>query len=151
MVDLSSAGLWRIIVLAERLLRSTSELICLLPGMTGLRLVSIQHIQGLLLSLCSVADEKINENVTVRIYKPKNSKEVLPIGVFCHGGGFSDGSIDMEDGLCRLIASMYPCIIVSVEYRLTPAVDIKVVFQDAFDGFSWVSDFYFSNVKSISD
>ncbi|WKT42046.1 Alpha/Beta hydrolase fold [Fusarium oxysporum f. sp. vasinfectum] len=83
------------------------------------------------------ADEKINENVTVRIYKPKNSKEVLPIGVFCHGGGFSDGSIDMEDGLCRLIASMYPCIIVSVEYRLTPAVDIKVVFQDAFDGFSW--------------
>lgn len=119
--------------------------------MTGLRLVSIQHIQGLLLSLCSVVDEKINENVTVRIYKPKNSKEVLPIGVFCHGGGFSDGSIDMEDGLCRLIASMYPCIIVSVEYRLTPAVDIKVVFQDAFDGFSWVSDFYFSNVKSTSD
>ncbi|KAL5610292.1 hypothetical protein FOVSG1_004973 [Fusarium oxysporum f. sp. vasinfectum] len=84
-----------------------------------------------------VADEKINETVTVRIYKPKDSKEVLPIGVFCHGGGFSDGSIDMEDGLCRLIASMYPCIIVSVEYRLTPAVDIKAVFQDAFDGFSW--------------
>ncbi|KAH7226935.1 Alpha/Beta hydrolase protein [Fusarium oxysporum] len=26
---------------------------------------------------------------------------------------------------------------VSVEYRLTPAVDIKVVFQDAFNGFSW--------------
>ncbi|KAH7178856.1 Alpha/Beta hydrolase protein [Fusarium sp. MPI-SDFR-AT-0072] len=85
----------------------------------------------------NVKDEKVNENVTVRIYKPKDSKEVLPIGVFCHGGGFSDGSIDMEDGLCRLIASMYPCIIVSVEYRLTPLVDIKVVFQDAFDGFSW--------------
>nr|RBQ90480.1 hypothetical protein FVER53263_07643 [Fusarium verticillioides] len=84
-----------------------------------------------------VADEKINENVTVRIYKPKDSKEALPVGVFCHGGGFSDGSIDMEDGLCRLIASMYPCIIVSLEYRLTPSVDIKVVFQDAFDGFSW--------------
>ncbi|KAG9497480.1 hypothetical protein J7337_010341 [Fusarium musae] len=85
-----------------------------------------------------VADEKINENVTVRIYKPKDSKEALPVGVFCHGGGFSDGSIDMEDGLCRLIASMYPCIIVSVEYRLTPSVDIKVVFQDAFEGFSWL-------------
>ncbi|KAI1028612.1 hypothetical protein LB503_002725 [Fusarium chuoi] len=84
-----------------------------------------------------VADEKINENVTVRIYKPKDSKEALPVGVFCHGGGFSDGSINMEDGLCRLIASLYPCIIVSVEYRLTPAVDIEVVFQDAFDGFSW--------------
>ncbi|KAF5247228.1 hypothetical protein FANTH_6485 [Fusarium anthophilum] len=84
-----------------------------------------------------VADEKINENVTVRIYKPKDSKEALPVGVFCHGGGFSDGSINMEDGLCRLIASMYPCILVSVEYRLTPTVDIKVVFQDAFDGFSW--------------
>ncbi|KAF5562295.1 sterigmatocystin biosynthesis lipase esterase STCI [Fusarium phyllophilum] len=84
-----------------------------------------------------LADEKINENVTVRIYKPKDSKEALPVGVFCHGGGFSDGSIDMEDGLCRLIASMYPCIIASVEYRLTPLVDIKEVFQDAFDGFSW--------------
>ncbi|KAF4434142.1 sterigmatocystin biosynthesis lipase esterase STCI [Fusarium acutatum] len=84
-----------------------------------------------------VADEKINENVTVRTYKPKDSEEALPVGVFCHGGGFSDGSINMEDGLCRLIASMYPCIIVSVEYRLTPAVDIEVVFQDAFDGFSW--------------
>ncbi|KAL6406136.1 AB hydrolase superfamily protein B1A11.02 [Ilyonectria robusta] len=32
---------------------------------------------------------------------------------------------------------MYPCIIVSVEYRLSTKVDIKVVFQDAFDGFSW--------------
>ncbi|KAF5604317.1 sterigmatocystin biosynthesis lipase esterase STCI [Fusarium pseudocircinatum] len=84
-----------------------------------------------------VADEKINKNVTVRTYKPKDHKETLPVGVFCHGGGFSDGSIDMEDGLCRLIASIYPCIIVSVEYRLTPAVDIKVVFEDAFDGFSW--------------
>ncbi|KAG5791036.1 hypothetical protein H9Q69_009914 [Fusarium xylarioides] len=84
-----------------------------------------------------VADERINEDVTVRVYKPKDCSETLLVGVFCHGGGFSDGSIDMEDGLCRLIASMYPCIIVSVEYRLTPAVDIKVVFQDAFDGFSW--------------
>ncbi|KAF5684306.1 sterigmatocystin biosynthesis lipase esterase STCI [Fusarium circinatum] len=87
-----------------------------------------------------VADEKINENVTVRIYKPKDSKGALPVGVFCHGGGFSDGSINMEDGLCRLIASMYPCILVSVEYRLTPTVDINVVFQDAFDGFSWSYD-----------
>ncbi|PNP78509.1 hypothetical protein FNYG_08139 [Fusarium nygamai] len=80
---------------------------------------------------------EITENVIVRIYKPRDSKEALPVGVFCHGGGFSDGSIDMEDGLCRLIASMYPCIIISVEYRLTPAVDITVAFQDAFDGFSW--------------
>lgn len=77
--------------------------------------------------------------MTVRIYKPKESEGILPVGVFCHGGGFSDGSIDMEDGLCRAIASMYPCIIVSVEYRLSTKVDIKVVFQDAFDGFSWVS------------
>ncbi|KAF5707585.1 sterigmatocystin biosynthesis lipase esterase STCI [Fusarium mundagurra] len=84
-----------------------------------------------------IADERINEDVTVRVYKPKDHKEALPVGVFCHGGGFSDGSIDMEDGLCRLIASMHPCIIVSVEYRLTPLVDIKAVFQDAFDGFSW--------------
>ncbi|RGP68729.1 hypothetical protein FSPOR_5200 [Fusarium sporotrichioides] len=67
-----------------------------------------------------VADERVNENVAVRTYKPKGSNGSLPIGVFCHGGGFSDGSIAMED-----------------EYRLTPAVDIKVVFQDAFDGFSW--------------
>ncbi|KAH7231593.1 Alpha/Beta hydrolase protein [Fusarium redolens] len=84
-----------------------------------------------------VADEKINDNVRVRIYRPRKYDGVLPIGVFCHGGGFSDGSIDMEDGLCRVIASKYPCIIVSVDYRLTPAVDIKVVFQGALNGFSW--------------
>jgi len=111
--------------------------------MTGSTLVSAHQLVGLFFILYNSEDEKVNENVTVRIYKPKDSKEVLPIGVFCHGGGFSDGSIDMEDGLCRLIASMYPCIIVSVEYRLTPLVDIKVVFQDAFDGFSWVNNLCF--------
>lgn len=114
-----------------------------------LRLVSAEHIRGSIFNLQDSADEKINENVTVRIYKPKDSKEALPVGVFCHGGGFSDGSINMEDGLCRLIASLYPCIIVSVEYRLTPAVDIEVVFQDAFDGFSWVTEFFPNHKKEF--
>lgn len=137
--DSSSAGVWRIIGRVGRPSRSTSEIIYHLAEVKGSRSVSTHRIREPFSSLCGLANEKINENVTVRIYKPKNSEAVLPIGVFCHGGGFSDGSIDMEDGLCRVIASMCPCIIVSVDYRLATVVDIKVVFQDAFDGFSWVS------------
>ena len=81
---------------------------------------------------------KINDNVLVRSYTPISQGTRLPIGVFSHPGGFCSGTIDAEDAFCRMVASKYPCIVVSVDYRKAPMVEIHTVFQDVCDAFAWV-------------
>ncbi|KAI9810198.1 MAG: hypothetical protein M1827_006644 [Pycnora praestabilis] len=84
-------------------------------------------------------DEKIDENVKVRIYQPKEAAndEKLPVGVFIHGGGYITGSIDAEDPLCRLVAQHTPCIVVSVEYRLGPKHKLPVMIDDCVTAYNW--------------
>jgi len=43
-------------------------------------------------------DERVDENVEVRIYMPTGSFDFkLPVVVFFHGGGYAFGDIDSED------------------------------------------------------
>ncbi|KAF2094291.1 alpha/beta-hydrolase [Rhizodiscina lignyota] len=80
-------------------------------------------------------DEKVNDNVTARVYTPEATGS-LPVGVFLHGGGFVAGNLDSEDPQCRYIAHHVPCIVVSVAYRLVPApADIMV--DDCVAGYDW--------------
>jgi versiconal hemiacetal acetate esterase len=87
----------------------------------------------------SVQTVQINSNVGVRIYTPKEAKDgPLATGVYFHGGGWSLGDLDSEDAWCRSIALNTPCIIVSVEYRLTPEHKFPTPLDDSIDAFDWV-------------
>ncbi|KEF54578.1 uncharacterized protein A1O9_09020 [Exophiala aquamarina CBS 119918] len=82
-------------------------------------------------------DRKTNTDITVRVYTPINVNEQLPIGIYCHEGGFCEGTLETGDPLCRSVAEDLPCIIISLDYRKAPKVPIQTVFQDALDGFIW--------------
>ncbi|KAG9234343.1 Alpha/Beta hydrolase protein [Amylocarpus encephaloides] len=79
------------------------------------------------------------DGVPVRIYKSLDSgDQKLPIGVYYHGGGLLCGNIDGEDAWCRFIAKATPCIIVSVDYRLSQTDKFPAQLDDSMKAYHWV-------------
>ncbi len=77
--------------------------------------------------------------IPVRIYTPE-STEPLPILVFFHGGGWTIGSLNSYDGVCRSLANQTHCIVVSVDYRLAPEHKFPAAVEDAYAATAWVAE-----------
>ncbi|MDB5778273.1 MAG: Alpha/beta hydrolase fold-3 domain protein [Polaromonas sp.] len=75
--------------------------------------------------------------VAARLYAP--SEEKLPVLLYFHGGGFTIGSIDTHDGLCRQLSHLAGCAVVSVNYRLAPEHRFPVAAHDAWDALHWLA------------
>lgn len=65
--------------------------------------------------------------------------EPLPALLYFHGGGFTIGSIETHDRLCRMFADEVGCIVVSVDYRLAPEHRFPIAVNDAHDALRWVA------------
>ena len=55
----------------------------------------------------------------LRIYRPEGDGP-FPTLVYFFGGGWTLGSIDTADGICRQLANSVPCQVITVGYRLAP-------------------------------
>jgi len=77
--------------------------------------------------------------VPVRIYTPEGS-DSLPILVFFHGGGWTIGSVNAYDGVCRSLTNQAHCIVVSVDYRLAPEHKFPAALEDAYAATVWVAE-----------
>ncbi|WP_392341983.1 alpha/beta hydrolase [uncultured Shewanella sp.] len=69
-----------------------------------------------------IADKMLTlpeRNIPVRIYSPAPDKP-LPVLLHFHGGGHMCGSVVLYDPICRHLASVAQCVVISVEYRLAP-------------------------------
>jgi acetyl esterase len=64
--------------------------------------------------------------------------EPAPALVYYHGGGFTVGSVDTHDALCRMFARDGKCTVLSVDYRLAPEYKFPTAVDDAFDALSWL-------------
>lgn len=76
---------------------------------------------------------------SVRVYRPL-SDSPLPVLCYFFGGGWVVGSLDTSDAICRALASMVPCVIVSVGYRLAPEHPFPAAVDDCYAGVKWVAD-----------
>lgn len=65
-------------------------------------------------------------------YRPPQSQGTL---VYFHGGGWGVGSIEAYDPLCRRLALMGHCTVVSVDYRLAPEHPFPAGLHDAMASF----------------
>jgi acetyl esterase len=74
--------------------------------------------------------------VPVRLYAPVSG--VLPVLVYLHGGGFTIGNIETHDVLCRRLAHLAGCAVLSVGYRLAPEHKFPIAQDDAWDVLQWV-------------
>jgi acetyl esterase len=70
----------------------------------------------------TITGSRSGRTITVRQYVPFEHgwAQPQPALLFCHGGGFTIGSVDTHDRLCRVLAGAGRCHVYSVDYRLAP-------------------------------
>jgi acetyl esterase len=78
--------------------------------------------------------------IRARLYQPVEPSwaEPAPALVYYHGGGFTVGSVDTHDALCRMFARDGKCTVLSVDYRLAPEHKFPTAVDDAFDALVWL-------------
>ncbi|RZJ14580.1 MAG: alpha/beta hydrolase [Acidovorax sp.] len=72
-----------------------------------------------------------------RLYAPSTDAG-LPLLLYMHGGGFTIGNIATHDILCRELARLAGCMVVSLDYRLAPEHRFPTASNDAWDALAWL-------------
>ncbi|GHO50716.1 alpha/beta hydrolase [Ktedonospora formicarum] len=81
----------------------------------------------------------------IRVYTPSRQKS-LPMLLFIHGGGWTTGSIEGYDRLCRHLAAQSGSLVVSVGYRLAPEHPFPAGLDDCYTAAMWLAE----NAASIN-
>jgi acetyl esterase len=103
-------------------------------------LAEIQAAAGTGEPVASVVDRLIPGpagELPIRIYSPVPDKP-LPVLVYFFGGGWTLGTIDTADAVCRRLANAAGCAVVAVGYRLAPENKFPAAVHDCFAGLTWV-------------
>ncbi|MBV8615786.1 MAG: alpha/beta hydrolase, partial [Acetobacteraceae bacterium] len=79
-------------------------------------------------------------DIPLRSYRPAGTgaEEVLPALVYYHGGGWLLGGLDSHDVICRRLANLARCTIVSVDYRMAPEHKFPAAVRDSAAATRWV-------------
>ena len=69
----------------------------------------------------------------------EHAKPNLPVLLYFHGGGFMVGSPETHEALCKHLAHLAHCAVVSLDYRLAPAHTFPTAHNDALDALEWLA------------
>ena len=88
------------------------------------------------------SDHVVSEDprVVVRVHRPKGVDGPLPCVYSIHGGGYVLGSYDMDDARFDRQCVHFPCVGVSVEYRLAPETSYPGPLDDCYAGLRWTHE-----------
>ena len=75
----------------------------------------------------------------IRVYRPQ-SETPLPVLMYFFGGGWVVGSLETSDAICRALAKMVPCTVVSAGYRLAPEHTFPAAVEDCYAAVKWVAE-----------
>ena len=77
-----------------------------------------------------------------RYYRPLSAppQAVLPLLVYYHGGGWCVGEVESYDVLCRELANLSGCALLSVDYLLAPEHPFPAAVNDAALAYEWAVD-----------
>lgn len=78
-----------------------------------------------------------NLSIPIRVYV-NSPKKNIPILVYFHGGGWVLGDLNAQDRFCRLVATTYECVVISVDYRLAPENKFPAAIEDATTILKWL-------------
>jgi acetyl esterase len=77
--------------------------------------------------------------IGLRVYRPDGGRP-RPIFVYLHGGGWTLGDLDSHDVVCRRISVAADCMVVSVDYRLSPEHPYPAPMDDAVAAVRWIAE-----------
>ena len=95
---------------------------------------------GMIIEDKTIAGPDAGQELNIRIFTPKSDRK-LPAVLDIHGGGWVGGNLDIDIARSIAIASRVPCIVVSVEYRLSgPQYHFPQPLMDCHTAYKWVLD-----------
>jgi len=86
-----------------------------------------------------------DREIPVLIYWPEGggpkdrSGAGRPIVLYFHGGGWTHCSAETHDGVARYLCDKAGCIVVNVDYRLSPEHKFPAALEDTYEVLRWVS------------
>ncbi|MEI8106045.1 MAG: alpha/beta hydrolase [Actinomycetes bacterium] len=83
-------------------------------------------------------EDRVIEDVPVRIYRPVETSEPSRALVYVHGGGWVVGSIETHDGITRALAKRAGVVVISIDYRLAPEHPFPTALVDCWTVARWV-------------
>jgi acetyl esterase len=101
-------------------------------------LASIQAAGGEVEPVHHVEDLVTDSGLPLRIYRPAGDGP-LPTLVYFFGGGWTLGSIDTADGICRRLTNAVPCQVITVGYRLAPENPFPTAVNDCHQATQWIA------------
>ncbi|MEU5908690.1 alpha/beta hydrolase [Micromonospora sp. NPDC047527] len=113
-----------------------------LPEARAADLAAIRAGGGAVEPVTEVRDELIPGpagDLPIRVYRPAG-RGPLPTLLYFFGGGWTLGSVDTADGICRRLANAVPCQVVTVGYRLAPEHPFPAAVHDCHAATAWIAD-----------
>jgi acetyl esterase/lipase len=77
-------------------------------------------------------------DLAARIYRP-DAVTTVPALVYFFGGGWSLGTLDTSDAVCRMITNLAGCACIALSYRLAPENKFPAAVDDCYAGAAWVA------------
>jgi acetyl esterase len=77
-----------------------------------------------------------------RAYYPNGvNKKALPVLMYFHGGGFViRDDMDLYDNTCRMISSQAGCVVIAVDFSLSPEKPFPNALEECYRATCWVSE-----------
>jgi acetyl esterase len=109
-------------------------------GLDGVRDFAAPQPPTRTTAMAVVREHLVGEpTVRVREYRPVEGGKT-PAVLYVHGGGFTVGSLDGVDELCRRIAAHAECAVFSLEYRIAPENPYPAALDDVRAAWAWLVD-----------
>jgi acetyl esterase len=80
----------------------------------------------------------LGRTLALRRYAHQQAPVQQPALLYFHGGGFTIGSIQTHDNLCRSLAAKSGVMVLSLDYRLAPEHPFPAAPDDALDTLRWI-------------
>lgn len=100
-------------------------------------------------------DVVISPHVSARLYLPENITDAqkLPVLVYYHGGGLvlESAFFKWNHNYANSLASELNVVVVSVEYRLAPEVDVTTIYEDCWTALQWLASHADENNYGINN
>ncbi|WP_411150014.1 alpha/beta hydrolase [Streptomyces sp. A30] len=82
--------------------------------------------------------------VTCTVYRPPATTDstdaLAPVYVNFHGGGFVVARPEQDDHICRYIAAKAGCVVINVDYAVSPQRRFPTAVTQAYDVTAWVAE-----------
>jgi len=79
-------------------------------------------------------------DIRVRIYRPENNNDKLPVMLYLHGGGYALGNPEQAADVIKGYIDKRPCVIVAPGYRNSHTEAYPAAFNDSYDTLLWIKE-----------